>query len=63
MNVLSISLPNLILAKDDDVVNNVEVQEAMQKLTDPGITLCKEISSSSHIAYWRNMINTVWLHK
>lgn len=63
INVLSITIPNLVLSSDDKVEDSPEIREAVARLVDEGIKICKQINSTSHLALWRGYLASVWLHK
>lgn len=62
MNVLAIKLHNISLSTDEKLENNKTVLNTVDALINKGIAICKEINSSSHIAAWRGLLSTVWLH-
>lgn len=63
VNVLSITIPDLVLSTDEEIENSIEIKEALDCLVNVGVRICKQINSTSHLALWRDYLTTVWLHK
>ena len=63
INVLSITIPNLVLSTGEELEDSIEIKEALECLVNTGVKICKQINSSTHLAVWRDYLTTVWLHE
>ena len=44
------------------VINASNVEDAKDELINTCVNICKEISTTTHLAVWRRYLRTVWLH-
>lgn len=63
MNVLAIMLNGVSLSEDTPLMENEQIRSAADELISTGIQICKEISTTTHLAIWRRYLRTVWLHQ
>lgn len=52
-----------VLAIETTGKETAEVDKAKDKLVDTCTRICREISSTVHLAVWRRYLRTVWLHR
>ena len=52
-----------VLAIETTGKETAEVDKAKDKLVDTCTHICREISSTVHLAVWRRYLRTVWLHR
>ncbi len=63
MNALAIMLNGISISEDTSLMENEQIQSAVDELISIGIQICKEINTTTHLAIWRRYLRTVWLHK
>ena len=49
--------------KGEDLLENPCVETSLTQLVQTGLSICKEINSTTHLAVWRRYLRTVWLHR
>lgn len=48
---------------NERALENPCVETSLTRLVQTGLSICKEINSTTHLAVWRRYLRTVWLHR
>ena len=62
LNVMALSIPYSGPFEEDDLLADEAMEQALSAFIATGLAICREISSSSHLALWRGLISDIWLH-
>lgn len=62
LNVMALSIPYSGPFDEDDLLADEAMEQALSAFIATGLAICREISSSSHLALWRGLISDIWLH-
>lgn len=52
-----------VRVKDAYLPSDPQVVEAADELGNTALLICREINTSAHLALWRRLLRTVWLHE
>lgn len=63
LKVLAIKVENVTLPSGTSFMEHPRIEEAVRALVAVGIRICREISTTTHLAVWRRYLRTVWLHR
>lgn len=63
MKVLAVEVENVTLQPGGSLMEHPRIEEAVRMLAATGIRICREISTTTHLAIWRRFLRTVWLHR
>lgn len=50
-------------ATNEALVEHPDVQVAISELTSVALRICQELASTTHLALWRRLLRTLWLHR
>lgn len=62
MSALSITLPDVQFAHATSPMEHPQVAQAVHLLVATSLQVCREINTTTHLAIWRRLLSTVWLH-
>ena len=62
MSALSITLPDVQFAHAASPMEHPQVAQAVHLLVATSLQVCREINTTTHLAIWRRLLSTVWLH-
>jgi len=63
MKVLAVGVENVTLRPGRPLMEHPQIEEAVRALVAVGIRICREVSTTTHLAIWRRFLRTVWLHR
>ncbi len=63
MSAMAITLTGLTAEDDASPMESPLITQAVSTLVDTCLQICREINSTTHLAIWRRLLATVWLHE
>lgn len=63
VSAMSITLTDVPALEEASPMESPPIQQAVGTLVDTCLRVCREINSTTHLAIWRRLLATVWLHE